>query len=319
MAGMKRVWVAAAALFSLFLSSASATKFAGEFLSLGVGARGLGMGGAFVSVADDATSGWWNPAGAARMTAREGIFMHAETFGSLLNHDYLAVGLPKEKFGLIFSAIRLGGGGIQVTQLPNPDSLIGDRNRPYVVKVKGHGDYAFLATYARAKRKNLYWGMGVKLVYRSIVDNSAFGIGADLGALWRPKPDWWVGLTVNDFTSTLLAYDTGRKETITPTVKVGTSYRYTYRDFSLLGAFSSDLRFEGRKAEAQYYQGFISADNHYGMEVGYLDKGFARVGFDAGNFTAGAGLKIAPVKIDFAFLTHPALNNSYRVSLGIEF
>ncbi|MGH8003774.1 MAG: PorV/PorQ family protein [Limisphaerales bacterium] len=303
----------------LSFSFASATKYAGEFLSLGVGARGLAMGGAYVAVVDDATSGWWNPAGAARLSSRQAVFMHAETFGSLLNHDYLSVGLPRENFGLVFSAVRLGGGGIKVTELPNPDSLIGDNNRPYVVKVEGHGDYAFLATYGRPRGENFFWGTSVKLIYRAIVDNSAFGIGGDAGILWQPKKDWWVGAAAIDLTGTLLAYDTGTKETITPTLKLGTSYRYPYRELSFLGAFSTDLRLEGRKASAQYYQGSISADNHYGLEIGYRQKGFARFGFDAGDFTAGAGVWMAPLKIDFAFLTHPALDNSYRVSLSVEF
>ena len=300
-------------------SFANATKYAGEFLSLGVGARGLGMGGAYVAVVEDATAGWWNPAGAARLSSRQAAFMHAETFGSLLNHDYLAVGLPKENYSLIFSAVRLGGGGIKVTELPNPDSLIGDNNRPYVVRVEGHGDYAFLATYGRSRGDNLFWGASVKMIYRAIVDNSAFGIGADAGFLWQPKKNWWVGGAAVDWTGTFLAYDTGTKETITPTLKLGTSYHYPYRDFSLLGAFSSDLRFEGRKASAQYYQGSISADNHYGLEIGYRQRGFARFGFDAGDFTAGAGVWVPPLKIDFAFLTHPALDNSYRVSMVVEF
>lgn len=303
----------------LGFSFASATKYAGEFLSLGVGARGLGMGGAYLAVVGDATSGWWNPAGAARLSSRQAVFMHAETFGSLLNHDYLALGIPKENFSLVFSAIRLGGGGIKVTELPNPDSLIGDNNRPYVVKVDGHGDYAFLATYGRSRGDHFFWGASVKLIYRAIVHNAAFGIGADAGFLWRPKSDWWVGAVANDFTTTLLAYDTGTKETITPTLKLGTSYRRPFREFGVLGAFSTDLRFEGRQASAQYYQGSISADNHYGLEMDYRRKGFARFGFDAGNFTAGAGVWLAPLKVDFAFLTHPALENSYRVSLSAEF
>ena len=245
--------------------------------------------------------------------------MHAETFGSLLNHDYLSLGLPRENFGLVFSAVRLGGGGIKVTELPDPDSLIGDNNRPYVVKVEGHGDYAFLGSYGRPLGSNLFLGVSVKLIYRAIVDNSAYGIGADAGMLWRPKKNWWLGAVVNDFTTTLLAYDSGSKETLTPTVKLGTSYMYYYQDFSFLGAFSTDVRFEGRKASAQYYQGSISADNHYGLEMGYRQRGFARFGFDAGAFTAGAGVRVYLLSVDFAFLTHPALDNSYRVSLSVEF
>ena len=40
-------------------------KYAGEFLSLGVGGRALGMGGASVALANDVTAGYWNPAGLA--------------------------------------------------------------------------------------------------------------------------------------------------------------------------------------------------------------------------------------------------------------
>ena len=36
---------------------------AGTFLRYGVGGRALGMGGAFVAVADDASGIYWNPAG----------------------------------------------------------------------------------------------------------------------------------------------------------------------------------------------------------------------------------------------------------------
>jgi len=42
-------------------------KYAGEFMALGVGGRALGMGGAFVAVANDVTSGYYNPAGLANI------------------------------------------------------------------------------------------------------------------------------------------------------------------------------------------------------------------------------------------------------------
>ncbi len=36
---------------------------AAKFLSIDIGARAVGMGGAFTSIANDATAMYWNPAG----------------------------------------------------------------------------------------------------------------------------------------------------------------------------------------------------------------------------------------------------------------
>lgn len=55
---MKRRFALAAALM-VYASPAAAQTFET------VGARALGMGGAFVAVADDASAAWWNPAGLA--------------------------------------------------------------------------------------------------------------------------------------------------------------------------------------------------------------------------------------------------------------
>ncbi len=50
---------------------------AGAYLRMGVGARALGMGGAFVAVSDDATASYWNPAGLAKLKKNQASFMHA--------------------------------------------------------------------------------------------------------------------------------------------------------------------------------------------------------------------------------------------------
>ena len=62
-------------------------KFAAEFLKIGIGARALGMGGAFVSVADDASAAYWNPAGLVQLEEREAMLMGASQFGGVVDHD----------------------------------------------------------------------------------------------------------------------------------------------------------------------------------------------------------------------------------------
>ena len=66
-----RLFLIALLALPLACASARADKYAGEFLKLGVGARALGMGGAFVGLADDASAGYWNPAGLAFMSSHQ--------------------------------------------------------------------------------------------------------------------------------------------------------------------------------------------------------------------------------------------------------
>ena len=53
------------------LFSAGVGTTAGQFLRVGLGARAVGLGGAFSALADDVTAIYWNPAGLAQIENRE--------------------------------------------------------------------------------------------------------------------------------------------------------------------------------------------------------------------------------------------------------
>jgi hypothetical protein len=151
-----------------------------------------------------------------------------------------------------------------------------------------------------------------------MVNNSAFGLGADFSILVRPYSFLTLGANLMDITPTLLFYDNGTTETINPTTKFGLGINHRIKDFSFLFASDADIRYEGRKFSAQYWIGQISWDMHYGVEIGYRKNLAVRLGFDQGDFTAGAGFLIRQFGLDIAFLSHDQLDNTYRISLFVK-
>ena len=77
-------------LTAFLFTNVYSAKYAGEAFSLGVGGRGLALGGAVVAGGFDGSSIYWNPAGMNYLEGRLVTAMHAETFGSLLNHDFVS-------------------------------------------------------------------------------------------------------------------------------------------------------------------------------------------------------------------------------------
>src|SRR6185369_9337001 len=90
------------------LKAQLAPKYSNEFLSIGIGARSAGMGGALVVSVDDVTSGYWNPAGL--LDIKDNIqlsLMHNEQFAGIGKHDYIAASLKlSDQSALALSIIR---------------------------------------------------------------------------------------------------------------------------------------------------------------------------------------------------------------------
>ena len=91
-------------------SQAQAPKYSNEFLSIGTGARAKAMGNSFVAIADDATAGYWNPAGLLRVKSDLQLsLMHAEYFAGIAKYDFGAVAFPIDTMSTIgFTYIRFG-------------------------------------------------------------------------------------------------------------------------------------------------------------------------------------------------------------------
>jgi len=99
------------------LAGYAQSKYSNEFLSLGLGARGLAMSNTMCALTDDVTSAYWNPAGLTRMDKRYQLaLMHAEYFAGIAKYDYggLAYKIDTNQ-SVAFSYIRFGVDNIMNT------------------------------------------------------------------------------------------------------------------------------------------------------------------------------------------------------------
>ena len=295
-----------------------AAKYAGDPFSLGVGARGLALGGAVVAGPFDGSAAYWNPAGMTYLDRRTLVGMHAETFGSLLNHDFVAYTDSRPRTNSIVQAYGfylyyLGGGGIKITRLNEFD-------RPYVLREESHGDFLLTAAMAGKLSDKIGYGLSAKIIYRDIGTESGYGLTMDAGMLYQFRPALRVGLMVTDITSGFIRYsgktfDSGANvESIYPTVKPGLLLKHSHRDFTGRLVGSGDIKFESLKETSQYWVGSLSMDTHYGFELGWRELVFGRAGFDIGRLTAGGGFSVKNIAVDFAYLHHSDLDATFRLS-----
>jgi hypothetical protein len=336
----------------VYAASASAgdtyvAKYAGEFMAIGVGGRALGLGGAYVALANDVTAGYWNPAGLARITYPEFSLMHDEQFGSLENFDYAAVAFPfgsndttgasvadqdgtsrpvvnynASAFGI--SVMRLGIDGIPDTRAldTNGDGVFNDLDaRPDYSQITffNSADWVVYLSYAKQYSEHLFYGANLKLIYRDLGDFHATGIGFDLGGIYQANQNFSLGANVQDITTTLIAWNDGTNELISPTLKVGGAYLFEIFGGRLGPSIDTDIMFEGRKFSATAYLGPVSFDPHGGVEFDYKKTVALRVGYDdTKNLTLGAGIHLRKLDIDYAFAKFDGgdqLGNSHRISL----
>jgi hypothetical protein len=305
--------------WTMLVSSALPAKYAGEAFSLGVGGRGLALGGSVVAGPFDGTAPYWNPAGMNLLHNRNFTAMHAETFGSLLNHDFLAyvdsrssadTGM-KPAYAIGFYLYYLGGGGIKITEL-DQDA------RPYVVREESHGDWLFAAAVSRRLADDIHVGLTGRLIYRDLGVETGWGLSVDAGAVYQPCECTSFGLMVTDITTGFIRYESST-ESIYPTVKPGLMLAHRRGDFVGRLTGSGDIKFENIRAGAQYWSGPLSLDTHFGGELEWREMLFGRAGFDIGDFTAGLGVVYRHVSFDFAYRDDDTFDETLRFSAGFEF
>ena len=195
------VSVGAAQAFKSDVSKKGTT--AATFLSISQGARAAAMGSAFVAIADDQSSIYWNPAGIASIG--DGVmFDHTVWFGDV-GYNYIAGSVSLGSIGnLGLSLTSSSIGDMPVTTVASPDGT---------GEVFNVSQVAFTITYAIRLTDNFAIGFSPKYVYERIWEMSSSGFAADVGVKYITPFDGVVlGMSIVNFGQKL--HMTGQNATV---------------------------------------------------------------------------------------------------------
>ncbi|MFL5765340.1 MAG: PorV/PorQ family protein [Bacteroidia bacterium] len=331
----RRLFTASIVFFSSVSALfAQAPKYSNEFLSIGVGARALGMSNSYVASVNDVTSGYWNPAGLLGIGNQHQVaLMHSEYFAGIAKYDYGAFATRLDSNSVLgLSLVRFG-----VDEIPNTTELIDANGFVDYDKITTFSavDYAFIVSYAKKlKIPGLRLGANAKIIRRKVGDFAgAWGFGLDAGAQYDYKK-WRLAAMIRDVTSTFNAWSfnlsdemkqtfvaTGNElpensvEVTLPKLLLGGARKFDFNDkVSLLAELDLDNTFDGKR-NVLIKSKAISMDPHLGLEASYMNLIFLRAGI--GNYQTytdavgkkvntfqpniGVGVKIKQVYIDYAF------------------
>lgn len=322
------VWIAESGI-------SAQSKYAGEFLNLGAGARASALGGAMIATVNDVTAGYYNPAGLMQLRYGQIAYNHTRLFISDINYDFGAFAMPwKDHQSLGFSVVRLGVDNIPHTEayriLPNgdieiidPDQYDPSQHRTRVRNYFNYASYAFIFSYARRYDDNLTLGANAKLIHHGHRYASANGIGFDVGAQYRYTDRLLLGAALQDLTGTLVAWNTGKREWIRPSLRLGAAYGFPIGDdHCLIPMLDAEHRFENRRSAAQWHWGSWSMDFHTGLEYQYKKSLFLRMGYNELNaWTFGTGIKLGLFQMDYAYTYlngNNVLGNIHRIHVQFD-
>ena len=308
---LRKYWLLLSALMLLMpvvlYGQAKVGTAGAQFLEIGVSARAIGMGEAFVAVSNDATAMYYNPAGLTHLYDREVVFTHVD-YPAEIRYDFAGIAYPLYRFGGVLGLgfYALDAGDMDETTY----EYYNGTGRTF-----GARSYAATMSYARALTDRFSVGLTLKFIDELLEDERSSGWTADVGT----------------------NYDTGfRNFKISMVISnFGPDMTFITESYPL----PINFRFGGaiNVLDGEHHKGVFAveaahpSDNlekyNAGFEYQYNERYFVRVGekfnYDEGTFSVGGGLRVPfnkmELRLDYGYQDLGLLNEAHRFTLGMKF
>lgn len=328
---VKSLKLAALISFSLTLLPAESiwVKYGNQAFKGAGDARTIALSESNSAVISGPFAALWNPSNLASGGESILAYAHQERFAGIVNFDVAAVNLKKYlKLNWSLVLIRQGVEGIPNTtnallhgtgSLDDPDERIVESDITYFNQVQ------WAAVFGGGFQKGS-WDLGsnVRLLSHSLGENSGYGVGFDLSAsrsFFRGNRSAFI---VRDVTTSWIVWDSGTVERIAPSIVLSDAQNLLLEaigiDLSLMTALNLDLA--GESLNDDFSLGSIGAQLSGGLEIGYRQKVYLRVGRNPiTDFSLGVGLSFPFGGLDYAFSPSPGssvLGSSHHVALNLR-
>lgn len=315
------------------------------FLLIEPGSRAGGMGHSYVSIADDAFTSWWNPAGLSQIDNTALGLMHSKWFGDIFDdmyYEYLGYNQRFEGIGTI---------GFNITYMTYGEQthtdIHGDEKETFT-----SNEIAIGFAYGTEIGDGWSLGTNAKIVISRLApafENQSQGHGyawvMDIGALKQNFiiPDLSLGINLQNFGPEMSYQNSTEKQPMPTNLRFGLSYKILNSEYNEL-IVSADANKMLVDPDVSWFKGiftsFTEGDatdrlesiiQNYGAEYTYYDLISLRVGYvndiqgkiQGMSFGAGLQYEISNGHVlDFDFAVQPAgqLTESNKTfSLGFAF
>lgn len=145
-----------------------------DFLAIGFGSSGAAMGDAYVSVANDLSAAYWNPAGLSYLEQNEAQFTYQPWIADITT-SFTGVAIVLRNLGTFsLSLVQANFGSMEVTNLTMQEGT---------GEMFSAADYAFSLSFGRRLANWFAFGASGKFISSRIWHTSANAFAVDLGVI----------------------------------------------------------------------------------------------------------------------------------------